>query len=90
MNHGQANNKENTMATQLQLSMILSIQDFAIEYDYFAVWQSLVIRTSQDKGVFTSLIMAGLIGNQGSGNDAVCWLTDSGKQLVEQHKESAA
>lgn len=38
----------------------------------------MVIETSADKGVFTSLMNAGLVWHSGKGRDAVVGLTDKG------------
>lgn len=37
-----------------------------------------IIETAQDKGVFTSLMNAGLVWHSGSGRDAVVGFTDKG------------
>lgn len=39
-----------------------------------------IIETAQDKGVFTSLLNAGLVDHEGTGRDAYCGLTEEGWQ----------
>ena len=39
-------------------------------------WAEMIIETAQDKGVFTSLLNAGLAIHGGKGRDAVVSLTD--------------
>lgn len=46
-------------------------------------WASDVIETSQDKGVFTSLLNAGLAIHHGDGRDAVVKLSDSGFKVYK-------
>ena len=35
-------------------------------------WQEMIVETPQDKGVFTSLLTAGLVWSNGRGKDAAC------------------
>jgi hypothetical protein len=42
------------------------------------IWASEVIRTREDKGTFTSLMVAGMVRHQGDGQDATVSLTESG------------
>lgn len=84
------------MATELQKKMIVEIA----ESDYTEVngarpecpehtltWANVVIYDAQDKGVFTSLVNAGLAAHSGSGRDAVVCLTDEGFALYNQIKD---
>lgn len=41
-------------------------------------WANCVIETAADKGVFTSLLNAGLVWHEGNGRDAQVGLTDAG------------
>lgn len=41
-------------------------------------WQEMIVETPQEKGVFTSLLNAGLVWSNGRGKDAACGLTDAG------------
>lgn len=41
-------------------------------------WADGIIEDAQDKGVFTSLLNAGLVGHSGKGRDAGVWFTDAG------------
>jgi hypothetical protein len=43
-----------------------------------STWQEMIVNTPEDKGVFTSLLNAGLIWSDGRGKDAACGLTDKG------------
>jgi hypothetical protein len=83
------------MATELQKKMILAIaEDEFTEFnggipecsDNTITWASQIIRTSQDKGVFTSLLNEELVLHAGEGRDAVVGLTDSGFKLYKEIK----
>ena len=47
-------------------------------------WQEMVIETPEDKGVFTSLLTAGLVWSNGRGKDAACGLTDAGFEAIQR------
>jgi hypothetical protein len=50
-------------------------------------WANVIIETTQDKGVFTSLLNASLVWHCGSGTDAVVGLTAVGFTIYEQLRE---
>ena len=76
------------MTTKLQAEMIVAIAES--EYtplngavpetleEAGSVWTNCIVYDQQDKGVFTSLINAGLVDHSGKGSDSVCSLTDDG------------
>lgn len=76
------------MTTKLQQNMLTAIA--LSEYtpvngsepetndDVGEVWANTIIYDAQDKGVFTSLLNAGLVKHSGTGRDAVVSLTDAG------------
>jgi len=41
-------------------------------------WRDTIIETPEDKGVFTSLLNAGLVWSSGRAHDAGCGLTEAG------------
>lgn len=46
--------------------------------DVGSIWADVIIEDSEDKGVFTSMLNAGLVAHGGKGRDATVWLTDAG------------
>ena len=51
-------------------------------------WQEMVIETPADKGVFTSLLVAGMVWSNGRGKDAACGLTDAGFEAFQRAMEA--
>jgi hypothetical protein len=49
-----------------------------------------VIEDAEDKGVFTSLLNAGMVWHTGKGRDAGVGLTDSGFAAYKSHKRAEA
>jgi hypothetical protein len=41
-------------------------------------YQEMIIESNIDKGVFTTLLTAGMVWSTGRGTDAICGLTDTG------------
>lgn len=86
------------MTTKLQQAMLAKIA--LSEYtpangsepetndDVGQVWADCIIEDAEDKGVFTSLLNAGLVKHEGQGRDACVYLTDAG--FAEYKKISAA
>jgi hypothetical protein len=76
------------MTTLLQQKMLTSIarsvftqvdgDEPSSNDDIGEVWASEIIYNAESKGVFTSLLNANLVGHNGTGSDAVVWLTDDG------------
>ena len=50
-------------------------------------WQEMVIETPEDKGVFTSLLVAGLVWSNGRGKGAACGLNAAGFAAFQQAME---
>ena len=83
--------------TPLQAQMIRNIarSDFTVVngaepqtlYDIGFVWANTVIETPEDKGVFTSLLNAGLVEHDGNkGRDACVCLTAAGFAAYKELK----
>lgn len=76
------------MATMLQTAMLNKIarSEFTEQNGGYpetndeigSVWADCIIEDAEDKGVFTSMLNAGLVAHSGKGRDAVVWLTDAG------------
>ena len=76
------------MTTELQAAMIKAIAENEMNMlnggkpsdldDVGQIWTSCVIYSAQDKGVFTSLLNAGMVEHGGIGQDAWCGLTAAG------------
>lgn len=87
------------MTTALQAEMIVAIAES--EYtpinggvpenldEAGAVWTNVIVCDAIDKGVFTSLINAGLVDHSGSGRDSVCSLTETGFAEYQNIKATA-
>jgi len=85
------------MTTELQTKMIVAIA----ESEYNGVdgnipetkedaytWAEMIIETSQDKGVFTSMLNAELVWHYQDGKDSTCGLTEKGfseYQRIKRH-----
>lgn len=52
-------------------------------------WADCVIEDAEDKGVFTSLLNAGMVYHQGKGRDAVVGLTDVGFAAYKLFKKES-
>jgi len=52
------------------------------------IWAISIVRTAQDKGVFSSLLKKGLVGHQINGGDEnQCWMTEEGfNAWKDQHE----
>ena len=49
-----------------------------------AVWTSVIVQNAQDKGVLTSLINAGLMWHEHTGDDSLVGLTDAGFDVMRE------
>ena len=75
------------MTTQLQTKMIVAIAedlhtplngDVPECKEDAHTYAEMIIETAQDKGVFTSLLNAGMVWHVADGRDSICGLTDAG------------
>lgn len=51
-----------------------------------ATWANCIIETAQDKGVFTSLLNAGMVYHIADGQDSLAGLTEAGFQAWKANK----
>lgn len=77
------------MITKLQSNMLkkIALNDYTpingavpTRREDAETWQEMIIETSQDKGVFTSLLNKKLVWSNGGGEEAACGLTEDGFQ----------
>lgn len=55
--------------------------------DTSAIWAVSIVRTSEDKGVFSSLLKKGLVGHMIDEDGNQCWMTREGfNAWQEQHE----
>lgn len=70
---------QKAMLVKIARSEYTSINGAMPENPYDTLtWQDTIIETAQDKGVFTSLLNAGLVYSNGRGQEASCQLTEKG------------
>ena len=82
----------NTQVTELQAAMIHKIAFHEMNPSNGArpsaiedvnLWADDAIETAQDKGVFTSLMNAGLVWHSGKGRDAGVGFTEAGWEMFQ-------